>query len=338
MKYQNQIIISLSFAIALCYCLPWIALTEQVRLSIFTDRSSYIPPRVLFLFSSVFVTSILFFYSNQSLKDKWKTLRQPFSAVATMLSNVLLIIIASLAMVVIARQSFGLAGGKAYLIIYIFRNLSIAVIVILIGYVLELINRLRVEKIEVLTLRNKHSESELAALRSQIDPHFLFNTLTTLSGLARTKSPETVLFIDHLAETFRYMLENRENKKVTVREELHFLESYLFMIRKRFEQGIDLDLKVNDAVMHQLIPQFALQIAVENAIKHNIISSKHVLHIQIISKSDSISVINNLQKKRTQFGYGLGLKNLSQRYSLIAKKNITIKADHNTFELNLPLL
>lgn len=339
MKYKNRIIISLSFAIALCYCLPWIALIEQVRVIDFSDQQRpTVGPRVIFLFASVFAAAIVFFYYNVMVRYRWDMIPNRYRAVTSILTNIVLTIIISVLMVALAKTFFGIAGGRAYLAIHFFRNTTIAIIAMLIAHVMQLVEKLREEKIEVLTLRSKNIESELAALRSQIDPHFLFNTLTTLSGLARMRSDDTVPFIDHMAETFRYMLDKREYKKVSVKEELQFLQSYLFMIKKRFDQGISLELDMTDAQMDEHIPQFALQIAVENAIKHNVVSTKQVLHIRIISRKDSISVINNLQKKNPQPGYGIGLENLAQRYYLLAKKNISIKKDAFSFEINLPTL
>lgn len=338
MKYKNQIVVSLSFVIALCYSLPWLALIEKIRLQGFTGNTSSISQRVAFLFVSVFATCLILFYFNVTFRSKWSMLRRPMRVVANVGTNLILISIISAVMLVVVKALFNVGGVKAYLAIYLIRNFSIGVIVVLLVYVIELIEKLRAEKVEILMLRNQRTESQLAALRNQIDPHYLFNTLTTLSGLARTNSEDTVPFIDHMAETFRYMLENRENRTVTVRDELHFLESYVFTIRKRFDEGIHLDIQVDDKTMTRSVPQFALQIAVENAIKHNVVSLKKVLQIRIISRNDSISIINNLQKKKNQHGYGLGLQNLSQRYYLIAKKNISVKTDEGMFELNLPVL
>lgn len=281
---------------------------------------------------------MVFLYHNLTGRVRWNIRREAFRVVANLLINVFLAFIVSIILIAVAKAIFGIPGGKGYFIIYLFRNITIAVIAILVSHVVELIEKLRLEKIEVLTLQNRNAETELAALRSQIDPHYLFNTLTTLSGLARMRSNDTVPFIDHMAETFRYMLDKRQCKKVSVKEELDFLESYLFMIKKRFHQGIDVELNVNPQQMAENIPQFALQIAVENAIKHNVVSAKNVLHIQIISKNNSISVINNLQKKNYQPGYGIGLENLAQRYHLIGNKTISIKKDADKFELILPTL
>src|SRR5690606_30492996 len=123
---------------------------------------------------------------------------------------------------------------RAYFIFYFFRNFIIAIVVVLVAYAVGLIDELRQEKIEVLLLQKQNTETELAALRSQIDPHFLFNTLTTLSNLVRNNSKESISFIDHMADTFRYMLDNRAEKVVPITDELSFLRSYVFMMQKRF--------------------------------------------------------------------------------------------------------
>jgi LytS/YehU family sensor histidine kinase len=204
--------------------------------------------------------------------------------------------------------------------------------------VVELVERLRQEKIELLTLQHQNIETELAALKSQIDPHFLFNTLATLSSLVRLNSKETIPFIDHMADAFRYMLENRMQRVVTVSDELSFLQSYLFMMKKRFEQGIQVEINIGPEQLARKIPQFALQTVFENAVKHNIVSAREPLRIELTCNHDSITVRNNLKEKKSFNGYGIGLDNLSQRYWLMGKKKIKVMKEENFFSITLPLL
>lgn len=252
--------------------------------------------------------------------------------------NLLLVVMIGLILVTLANQVFDLRATKAYFTFYFFRNIIICIVVLLVTYVVDLIEKLKQEKVGVIMLQYQNAESELAALRGQIDPHFLFNTLTTLSSLVRANSNESISFIDHMADTFRYMLEKREHKSVTVRDELHFLESYLFMMKKRFGESIHMTIHIEEFDLAKSIPQFALQLAVENAIKHNVVSPHHVLHVELLSNGDAIKVRNNLQPKGSEEGNGLGLDNLAQRYWLMAKKKITVTKTESFFEITLPLL
>jgi LytS/YehU family sensor histidine kinase len=187
-------------------------------------------------------------------------------------------------------------------------------------------------------LQNKNTETELAALRAQIDPHFLFNSLTALSGLIRSNNKDSIEFVDHLAETFRYVLDKREHKVVAVKDEMHFLESYIFMMKKRFDLGFQVRINISETHLEKRIPQFAIQIAVENALKHNVISAKSPLVLEIYSVENSVVVRNNGQVKPVISGHGIGLSNLSKRYQLIGGSQITINKDDQFFEINLPLI
>jgi sensor histidine kinase YesM len=324
---------SISLVIAVFYCMPWIAVSEQFRMA--GDAPEFIPigQRMSFLFCTVFITTLVLFQFN--LFWKFTGSRTTFfwnSAV-----NIFIIVLSSLVWVWFAKVVFGIGAARAYFVFYLFRNVTILLLVLLITYGIELVETLRQEKIEILTLQRQAAETELAVLRSQVDPHFLFNTLTTLSSLVKSNSKETLSFVDSMADTFRYMLEKREQKVVAVHEELRFLESYLFMMKKRFDAGFEVELKISETCINKNMPQFALQIAVENALKHNIVSVKHPLKIEIYSYGGAIHVRNNVQRKKTEVSYRIGLENLSNRYRFI-KKQMTIKCNDHFFELNLPLL
>jgi LytS/YehU family sensor histidine kinase len=211
-------------------------------------------------------------------------------------------------------------------------------VVVLVTYVIELIDKSRRDKIKILTLQHQNSETELSALRSQIDPHFLFNSLASLSGLIRANSREALEFVNHLSETFRYILEKREHKLVTVRDEIHFVESYIFMLKKRFADGFQIIMNVNEEHLSRNIPQFALQIMIENAFKHNLVSGKNPLIVEIDSGANNLRVRNNLLPKKIIPGYGIGLANLSKRYQLLGRVNIATTKTLTHFEVDLPLL
>jgi two-component system, LytTR family, sensor kinase len=333
MKSKHKIMYSISLVIAVFYCLPWIAVSEQFR--IVGNAPEFIPigQRMSFLFCTVFIITLVLFQFNLFWKRKGSQTTFFWNATA----NIFIVVLSSLVWVWFAQIVFGIGAVRAYFVFYLFRNITILLLVLLITYGIELVETLRQEKIETLTLQRQAAETQLAVLRSQVDPHFLFNTLTTLSSLVKSNSKETLSFVDSMADTFRYMLEKRELKFVSLHEELRFLESYLFMMKRRFDTGFEVEVKIGESCINKNIPQFALQIAVENALKHNIVSAKHPLKIEIYSHGSAIHIRNNVQRKKTEASYGIGLENLSNRYRLI-KKQMTIKSDDNFFELNLPLL
>ena len=329
---------SLSLALAIFYSLPWIALIEHTRI-VNNNPQQIREGRVLYLFLSVFLTSILFFQYNLFWKNKVVALdNRIIRKLLHVLFNVLLIAIISAVLIVIATRIFNIGAPGALFVFYVFRNTSIMLVVLLVTHVIELVDKSRRDKIKILTLQNQKSETELSALRSQIDPHFLFNSLTSLSSLIRTNSKDALEFVNHLSDTFRYILEKREHKLVTVKDELHFIESYIFMLRTRFADGFQIVTTINEAHLYRNIPQFALQIMIENAIKHNLVSVKNPLRIEIHSLGNDLCVRNNLQPKNIISGYRIGLANLSKRYHLISGKDIAILKTADHFEVRLPLL
>lgn len=327
---------SLSLAIAVFFSLPWLSLVEKTNLG---GEEAPVLGRMTFMFVTVFCASLVLFYYNLSWKHHvltWWTSQTRI--VLTGAINLILVISITAIVFLAANTIFTLKAPKAYLMVYLTRNTTITLVVILVTHVVELVDKLRREKIEVLTLKQKNTEAELAVLKGQIDPHFLFNTLTTLSSLVRSNNIATIQFIDHMADTFRYMLDARGRDVVTVKDELTFLESYLFMMKRRFENGLHVEINVPDHLLNKSIPQFALQALIENAIKHNIVSIKQTLRIEIRSHEDSIIVGNNLNEKKFTKGYGIGLDNLAQRYWLMAKKEIKISKTDVSFEVSLPVL
>lgn len=338
MNGKYKIIFSLSFALGIFYSLPWIALSEAGMAGV-NSQGAAVDVRVVFLFVTIFITSVLFFLYNFFWKHRLLPVSGPvIRQLLNLFFNILLVIVTCAVLIAVSTRVFTIGAWRAFFIFYLFRTSGIALIVMLVTYVVELVEKSRQNKIEILTLQHQHSQTELAALRAQIDPHFLFNSLASLSGLIRANSKDALAFVDHLSETFRYILEKREHKLVTVKDELQFLESYVFMIKKRFAAGFQIITKIEEAHLVKNIPQFALQITVENAIKHNLVSVKNPLTVEIVSVGNALLVRNNLQKKKAMPGYGIGLANLSKQYQIIGSRDIVITRDEHNFAVELPLL
>lgn len=183
-------------------------------------------------------------------------------------------------------------------------------------------------------------QAQLDALKSQIDPHFIFNSLNTLSYLITTDQPKAKLFNDTLAKVYRYILLNKEKDVVALKEEVEFASNYFYLLKIRYQTGLSMVIKMDDIVTeHYLIPPLSLQALIENAIKHNHFSEKTPLHIEITIAEDEIRVVNrkNLKKFDIQSSK-IGLANLDERYSLIVNRNITIVQHPELFTVLLPIL
>lgn len=183
-------------------------------------------------------------------------------------------------------------------------------------------------------------QAQLDALKSQIDPHFIFNSLNTLSYLITQSQEKAKLFNDTLAKVYRYILINKEKDLIQLKEEIEFASNYFYLLKIRYQQGLSMVIKMdNVAVEDYLIPPLSLQALIENAIKHNHFSESKHLEIQITITDEGISVVNrkNLKKFDIQSSK-IGLSNLNERYGLIVNRQISISQTPESFTVVLPIL
>lgn len=184
------------------------------------------------------------------------------------------------------------------------------------------------------------SEAELYALRLQIDPHFVFNNLSVLAEQILQDQQKGFEYAENFAKVYRYLLVNSKKDKISVAEELRFLESYLFLTRVRIGSGISFNIDLAHISKDAMIPPMSLQLLVENAIKHNRTVKSDPLLIEIkSSKSDEILVRNELKPLLTHLdGTGIGLGNVRDRYRLLNAPEIIITKTDKHFTVLLPLL
>lgn len=201
------------------------------------------------------------------------------------------------------------------------------------------INKLRESELEAEQLKKINVEAQFEALRSQINPHFLFNCLNALSSLVYKDPAVSAKFISHLSNVYRYLLFYQEKKLVSLKEELDFLDAYLYLLKIRFGENIKIELeKIEDTEHFQVAPA-SLQMLIENAIKHNVVSQKNPLSITLKREGDSISVINNLQEKITkEASTFVGLRNITRRYAFLTDKQVNIDKTETEFKVTIPLL
>lgn len=195
--------------------------------------------------------------------------------------------------------------------------------------------------IESERLKKSNLDSQYQFLKDQIKPHFLFNSLNTLSALIATDPDRAELFVEEMAAVYRYLLKKNSKELTTFKEERIFLESYLLMLRTRFEESLIVHINVAEDKEHYLLPPFVLQILIENAVKHNIVSKDKPLTISIFTDDhDNLHVQNNLQQKTNpEPSDKTGLHNLVTRYQLLKKdRALQITADDGFFKVVIPLI
>jgi sensor histidine kinase YesM len=196
-------------------------------------------------------------------------------------------------------------------------------------------NLSRVEQLNI-----AKAQAELEALKNQIDPHFIFNSLNTLSFLI-TRDPQNArLYNDTLAKVYRYILSNKEKDLVLLREEIEFISNYFYLLKIRFAEAISMIIEITDLGSEDfLIPPISMQALVENAIKHNEFNDKTPLTINI-SISSNYAIVKNIINPKTYLPptSKIGLDNLDNRYKLITKRNIIIEHNFKSFTVKLPLI
>ncbi len=187
-------------------------------------------------------------------------------------------------------------------------------------------------------LKTESMASRFASLKAQVNPHFLFNSLNVLSGLVYRDADLSAQFIKKLSEVYRYVLDQQEQELVPVGEELNFVESIVFLQQIRFGDNlkVSIDLRKDNSKM---IAPLALQMLIENAIKHNVISAQSPLEIQIKENGQYYVVSNTLQPK-TVMGesLGLGLENIRKRYGFLTDRSVEVLQEQGQFIVKLPII
>lgn len=193
--------------------------------------------------------------------------------------------------------------------------------------------------VEVEKYKAESLQAQLQNLKDQINPHFLFNNLSVLSSLVYKDQDKSVDFINQLSKVYRYLLDNRNNELVSLDNELTFIKSYTYLLQIRFDTSIVFDIQIPENKLQLMIPPMALQMLIENAIKHNEVSSALPLKVSIVVNEDVLQVTNNLQLRRVEEESSkTGLQNIKQRYSYFTEKQVEVLQTENQFIVRIPLL
>ena len=186
----------------------------------------------------------------------------------------------------------------------------------------------------------ERSKAEMSVLKNELEPHFIFNSLNTLSYLILNDPQTAHEFNSKLASVYKYFLINKDRELITLQGELEFIENYFFVLQVRHDNKLHLstDLSNHHEGTLMILP-YALQVLVENAIKHNEFSDADPLYIKVVLNGEYIQIKNNKKPKPYPVSStGIGLRNLSSRYRLVCNKNILIETTDNEFTVKLPLI
>ena len=191
---------------------------------------------------------------------------------------------------------------------------------------------------EAAELQKENNTARYTALQNQLNPHFLFNSLNTLISEIRYNPVNAELFTQHLSDVYRYTLQCQNQRLTTLREELEFLNSYIFLHRVRLGDCIHIDNRIPKTLLEAQIPPLTIQLLAENVIKHNVIHTGKPMLIELFCIEKELIVRNRIQSKKCATSTGTGLKNLSARYKLLCNRDIVIENDSIEFTVKIPLL
>lgn len=188
-------------------------------------------------------------------------------------------------------------------------------------------------------LKKENVQAQLDSLRNQVNPHFLFNSLNTLISII-PECPETAVdFTQKLSNVYRYLLNVRDKELVALTTEMDFIRSYLFLLSVRFGENLKIEIQIADDMLFHMLPPVSIQMLLENAIKHNIVSREKPLHITIYTENNLVIVKNNLQpKQQKEESTGIGLENIRKRYDILSSRNMEVTSSATHFTVSLPLL
>lgn len=337
LKNKNQIILLGALAVTLL-------MNFQRLLMVLVDRNGFVEnigmniEAVILRMSVVFIYAYVLLRFNTIWKDKWETTsftRKTINFSINFVFFVLAIIITTRLLTTLLNNSL---EKEQVFMITLTNFLIVHPILLLLASFIKLHFSQQQIILEKEQAKQSALQHQLEALRSQINPHFLFNALSSLTVLIRSKSDRALPFVDQLSWLLRATLLRSEDDFITIQNELEYLESYIFLQKERFGEKFNISVQIPENWKKELIPSFSLQLLAENAIKHNVVSTNQPLLLEIYPNGEYLVIRNQIHKRRDATeGTGLGLLNLSVRFKLLKKSDIQINQDENYFTVKLPI-
>ena len=295
----------------------------------------YVSPEHFMEFGILFVFRFLYFWATI-----WGlirlTLRMKNLHLAKRIIYNLLISMVCFAVFWILRAPFDVDKAMS---IPIFQFLVIGLLGSLLGYIYLLYVDQHEKEREIERLQLESLKSRCDALTNQINPHFFFNSLNGISSLVRKgNNPCTLDYVDKLSDIFRYILQSDKKALVSLDEELSFFEAYRYLLEVRYADKLFFDIEIPDEVRHYELPALSLQPLIENAVKHNSITSAQPLTVTIRMEGSSLVVSNPIRPKLdAEESTGVGLRNLTTRWSMLTGQHIEVSSEEGVFRVVLPL-
>lgn len=213
----------------------------------------------------------------------------------------------------------------------------LSVILSIFGY--HFFKRWKEQTIAAAELEKEKTMVQYDNLKNQLNPHFLFNSLSSLNSLIFENPQLASDFLQQLSKVYRYVLENKEKNLVSVQTEVNFVNHYVQLLKTRFDGSLDVTFNISEEASERKIVPVTLQVLLENAVKHNITSKTSPLLVEVIASGNYLTVKNNLQKKVViETSNGQGLENLKNLYRYLSENEVQVKEESNSFIVKVPLI
>ncbi len=286
------------------------------------------------------VNGTYFDYLNE--KVVWKKYTK-YRIVIGMAGSIVLTMIAIFALRCFAEMAVGGESFKEFVegerLVYYLYSLLITIVVSLFFHAFYFYKSWQENKVKEHKIIASTASAQFDALKNQLDPHFLFNSLNVLTSLIEEDPRQAQKFTTSLSKVYRYVLEQKNKDVVSVDEELQFARTYVQLLKMRFEDSIVFELPEKAHNPEAKIVPLSLQLLLENAVKHNVVTTAKPLRIQVYEDSGALVVSNNLQEKQVvKKSSGVGLKNIQQRYAILTKRQVNINKTATDFVVQLPML
>jgi sensor histidine kinase YesM len=326
-KYALIALISIAGSVATTYFTCTSCLLEHSRFLWVTFFSS-----ILWMFLWIGNEELTHFVSTKISWVEFPLKRFVWGIVSTVLFTVSVVLLISKISEIILKTKF-----DNYFEVVI-PSLIITFIISLTLHSREFLIQWRKSAVDAERLKKESVAAQYESLKSQVNPHFLFNSLNALTNLVYEDQDKAAKFIKQLSEVYRYVLDTREKEVVPIEDELRFLESYFFLQKIRFGENLKIENQLRAG--STMLAPLALQLLVENAIKHNVVSIDDPLTIKLYHEPDFIVMENSLQKKITlgEKSNGMGIDNIKRRYQFLTTKEVLVVETTEKFIVKLPII
>ena len=337
-KKNERVILLVAFAIAVFMMLPRMIIALYVRANpnLGIGETTWLNFSIKFIYSFLIAWLFLWINVNRFVRKPLNT----FKRTHRFLLNILLLIIVKYSLKILGiPEEKEAVSLKATAFLF---NISLIIEVAFCIFAAEIYTLLisnQLEKINNEKLLKANAEATFEALKTQLNPHFLFNSLNTINAMIDNDAKATKRFVSNMSNVYRYLLSSTAKPVITLAEEMEFTTSYISMLLERHTGNLFVNNTVPDHFYSYLLPPVSIQLLVENAIKHNWLTQESPLRISVTCQDDFLTVSNNMQPRQvTEASTGLGLANLSERYRILDGEGVQIYKDEREFRVRIKIL